>query len=226
MKILYGVVGEGMGHATRSRVVLEHLTRHHEVMIVASGRAYDFLVARFPNVQKIWGFTIAYEQNAVNVLKTALQNVKGAVKGWPENVRQYFEISESFKPDCVVSDFESFAYLYARNWRVPVISLDNIQMINRCQHAPEIIEGFEREFQLTKGIVKSKMPGAYHYLITTFFYPPLRKRRTSLHPSILRPEILAAKSEPGEHLLVYQTSTSNKELPKVLERSGLECRVY
>lgn len=226
MKILYGVVGEGMGHATRSRVVIEHLQKRHEVFVVASGRAYDFLSARFPNVQKIWGFTLAYEENVVQKLRTAIQNVSGAVKGWPENVRQYFELSEQFQPDCVVSDFESFAYLYARNWMLPVISLDNIQILNRCAHPPEIVEGFEREFQLAKGIVKSKMPGSYHYLITTFFRPEVRKARTTLHPPVLRPEILAAKPERGDHLLVYQTATSNQELPKVLERSGIECRIY
>ena len=40
MRILYGVVGEGMGHAMRSRVVLEHLVGlGHDVEIMASGRA-------------------------------------------------------------------------------------------------------------------------------------------------------------------------------------------
>src|SRR5687767_7766027 len=35
MRILYGVVGEGMGHATRSRVVLAHLLASgHEVKVV------------------------------------------------------------------------------------------------------------------------------------------------------------------------------------------------
>jgi uncharacterized protein (TIGR00661 family) len=38
MKILYGVVGEGMGHAMRSRVVLDHLTQQHDVQVVVSGR--------------------------------------------------------------------------------------------------------------------------------------------------------------------------------------------
>ncbi len=48
MRILYGVVGEGMGHAMRSRVVLEHLfAQGHEVEIMASGRAVDFLDKRF-----------------------------------------------------------------------------------------------------------------------------------------------------------------------------------
>ena len=43
MKILYGVVGEGMGHATRSKVVLSALAAHHELQVVVSGRAYDYL---------------------------------------------------------------------------------------------------------------------------------------------------------------------------------------
>ncbi len=226
MKILYGVVGEGMGHATRSRVILDHLSKNHEVQVVVSGRAYEFLNARFPNVHKIWGYTLAYEDNAVVKLKTALQNAKGALTGVPENVRQYFEISEKLAPDCVITDFETFSYLYAKNWMLPVINIDNMQIINRCVHDPSITEGHQADFQLAKGIVKSKVPGCLHYLVTTFFYPELRKPRTTLHPPILRPEILAAKSEPGEHLLVYQTSTSNSGLPEMLKRTGIPCRIY
>ncbi|MGE3668821.1 MAG: glycosyltransferase family protein, partial [Polyangiaceae bacterium] len=47
MRILYGVVGEGMGHATRSRVILEHLVRRgHQIKVVVSGRAHRFLTER------------------------------------------------------------------------------------------------------------------------------------------------------------------------------------
>ena len=46
MNILYGVVGEGMGHATRSRVVIEHLrTKGHQVKVVVSGRAHGCIEA-------------------------------------------------------------------------------------------------------------------------------------------------------------------------------------
>ena len=226
MRILYGVVGEGMGHATRSRVVLEHLVKKHDVHIVVSGRARDYLAKRFENVHNIWGFTIQYEGNSVKKWQTLLQNLKGAVTGWPQNVKKYFELVESFQPDVVISDFESFSYLFARNHFIPVISVDNMQIINRCKHEPDIIAGHEDQFELTKSIVKSKLPGAFHYLVTTFFYPPVRKERTTLVPSILRPEILAAKSEPGEHLLVYQTMTTNTALMDELKKSGRECRIY
>lgn len=226
MRILYGVVGEGMGHATRSSVMLEHLTRQHEVHVVVSGRARDYLARRFENVHKIWGLTLKYEGNSVRKLGTLLENLRGAVSGFPENIKAYFELVDAFEPDVVVSDFESFSYLYAVNHLLPVISVDNMQIINRARHAPELLAGYQQEFELTRGIVKTKLPGCFHYLVTTFFYPELRKDRTTLVPSILRPEILAAQSQPGEHLLIYQTSTTNTQLLDALRKSGLPCRVY
>lgn len=226
MRILYGVVGEGMGHATRSRVLLERLVKEHEVHIVVSGRAKDYLAQRFVNVHGIWGLTLAYEDNAVKKWQTILENVTGAVTGWPQNVRTYFELVESFQPDVVVSDFESFSYLFGRNHRLPVVSIDNMQIINRCRHDGQMIADYEGPFELSRSLVKSKLPGCFHYLITTFFRPEIRKERTSLHPPILRDEILRAKSEPGEHLLVYQTSTSNAALPDILKRTGIPCRIY
>lgn len=230
MRILYGVVGDGMGHAVRSRVVLDELVKSHDVQVVVSGRAHDYLAQRAGEhlqVRKIWGFTMVTEDNEVRNFRTLLSNVRGAIAGgWPLNVRAYFDIAQRFQPDVVISDFESWSYLFAVNHRLPVISLDNVQMVNRCKHAPEIVRGHETDFQIAKGVVKTKVPRAFHYLITTFFYPPVRKRRTTLHPPVLRPEILAARAEPAGHLLVYQTYTTHAELPRLLEKTGLECRIY
>jgi uncharacterized protein (TIGR00661 family) len=230
MRILYGVVGEGMGHAMRSRVVIDHLAKQHEVQVVVSGRAYDYLKARESDhlgVNRIWGLSIVYEDNEVQNFRTVLHNVAGAVTGgWPKNVRAYFDLAEAFRPDVVVSDFESWSYLYGRTRGVPVISLDNMQVLARCSHAPEILRGHELDFQVAKALVKAKLPGCFHYLVTTFFYPPVRKPRTSLHPSVIRPEILGAHPERGEHLLVYQTSESSTGLGELLAASGRECRVY
>jgi uncharacterized protein (TIGR00661 family) len=230
MRILYGVVGEGMGHAIRSRVILDELVKAHDVEVVVSGRAHDYLAQRAGEhlrVRKIWGLTMVTEDNEVRNFRTLLQNVRGAVTGgWPRNVRAYFDLMREFQPEVVISDFESWSYLFAVNHRLPVISIDNMQIINRCRHEPAILRGHENDFQIAKGVVKTKLPGAAHYLVTTFFYPPVRKRRTTLHPPVLRPEILAARPEPGEHLLVYQTYTTNAALPQLLEATGLPCRVY
>src|SRR4029077_5268826 len=98
-----------MGHATRSRVVLEELVKEHEVQVVASGRAHAYLAERFPDVHRIWGFTIHSGGNDIRPIPTVLQNLRGAVSGWPRNVRAYFKILASFRPEVVISDFESFS---------------------------------------------------------------------------------------------------------------------
>ena len=227
MRILYGVVGEGMGHATRSRVVIDHLVeRGHDVRVVASGRARDYLAGRAAPVGEIWGLTIAYTANEVRRWQTLARNLQGAVSGWPRNVREYFRIAEEFAPDAVVSDFESFAWLFGRRHRLPVISVDNIQVIDRCRHDEAITDGHQADFELARALVRWKLPGCRHYVVTTFFRPPVRRARTTLVPSLLRPQILEARPEEGEHLLVYQTAEGNEGLPLALAASGLECRVY
>jgi len=216
-----------MGHATRSRVVIDHLvSRGHDVRVVASGRARGYPDGRAAPVGEIWGLTIAYSENEVRRWQTLASNLQGAVSGWPQNVREYFRITEEFAPEAVVSDFESFAWLFGRRHRLPVISVDNIQVIDRCRHDRAITDGHQADFELARALVRWKLPGCRHYVVTTFFRPPVRRPRTTLVPPLLRPAILAARPEGGEHLLVYQTAEGNEGLPQALAASGLPCRVY
>lgn len=227
MKILYGVVGEGMGHAMRSRVVLTHLVEQgHEIEIIASGRATDFLAKHFEGVNRIHGFHMIYEENRVRRSKTLWSNVLTGATGVPQNIAAYFEMIKDYSPEVVISDFESWTYLFAKAHRLPIISIDNMQIINRCSHETDIILGHEADFQITKAFVKGKLPFCDHYLITTFFRPPTRKPNTTLIPPILRPEILAAKPTHGDHLLVYQTAEGNADLIDTLASTGIECRIY
>jgi uncharacterized protein (TIGR00661 family) len=226
MRILYGVTGEGMGHATRSKVILTHLTKKgHAIKIVVSGRAHAYLKKHFPDVEEIHGLHIAYEDNAVKRRRTAWELLKEAPEGARRNFEKFLDISDSFKPEVVISDFESFSYYFGKEKRLPVISIDNMQVLNRCELEVEIPKEEKADYQIAKNVVKAKLPGCFHYLITSFFFPKVRKRNTSLYPPILRDEILAAKPTPGEHILVYQTSTSNTELVSVLQ-SMKEHRFY
>jgi uncharacterized protein (TIGR00661 family) len=226
MKILYGVTGEGMGHAMRSRVVIEHLlAAGHSVEIMASGRAATFLAKRFEGVNTIHGFHMVLEENRVRRGKTLWSNVVAGAVGVPRNIAAYFELIASFEPEVVISDFESWTYLYGKHHRLPLLSIDNMQVIHRCTLPAEIIEDHSVAFELTKAFIKTKLPGCDAYYITTFFRPEPRKPNTYLFPPILRPEILAAKRAPGDHLLVYQPG-ANEALQHALAATGAEYRIY
>ena len=225
MRILYGAVGEGLGHATRSRVVVAHLLEQgHEVKMAASGRALPYLREHLPDVEEIWGTSFVLEQGTVNAWKTLSANIRGGLHGVPEDWHRGSAIARSFGPDVVITDFDGFAYLFAKAHRKPVLSVDNIQMVDRCHHDAEIRKGVERDYLAARAFVGAKIPRADRYLITTFFRPPLRKQRTMLIPSLLRPEILAAKPERGEHLLVY--GRISQASIAALEGSGVTSHVY
>ncbi len=217
VKILYGVVGEGMGHATRSRVILENLLhKGHEIRVVVSGRAHKFLADKFKGrphigIEEIQGLHLKFDGNDLDLSESVLSNLSGAPKSIKDNLAVWRKINDDFAATAVVSDFESFAYFFARVERLPVISIDNMQVINRCAHDDFVSDGKSFAFHLAKFAVKAKLPGAYHYLVSSFFFPKVKKPRTTLVSPILRPEILSARREPGDHVLVYQTAAANAE---------------
>ena len=226
MRILYGVAGEGMGHATRSHAFLADLVGEHDVLVVASGRAHDYLAQHFPQVREILGFSLAYEDNAIRRWETVAQNLRGAVSGWPAQVRSFYEVARDFEPDVVVSDFEAFVLTVARRERVPAISVDNIMMLDRCRHDEGIVGGDTLDFELARQIARTKAAGLHWAIVPTFFRPPLRRAATTLVAPVLREAVLAAEAEQGEHLLVYQTAAGSETLVRTLHETGLPCRLY
>ena len=232
MTILYGVPGEGLGHATRSKVVIAWLLEQgHDVRVVSSSRAFTLLDKTFPGrVLEIKGFHLAYKQLTVSKSRTLGLTLRTAPEALQTNFRQYRQLLRGFRPQVVVSDFESFSYFYAKLLRVPVISLDNMQIISRARLDVAVPPAQREHFDLARHLVRLKLPRARHYLITTFFELPLKARfaeRTTLVPSIIRPEIQAAGPTKGDYVLVYQTATTQTDLVGILQQlPDQEFRVY
>ena len=107
----YGVNGEGMGHATRSEVVIESLLERHEVRVVASGAAFRHLSERLPRVDEIFGPTFALDEGEIRRWATVRQNLLLAQHELPHTVRTWISEVDDWKPDVVISDFEPLAGL-------------------------------------------------------------------------------------------------------------------
>jgi uncharacterized protein (TIGR00661 family) len=249
MRILYGVVGEGMGHATRSKVTLEWLLgQGHQVKVVVSGRAHKFLdrelSSKFPrcdaapdgtaavDVIEILGLIMKYVDNAFDDAGSVLKNVLRVPAMVAQNASAYYDDIVRFRPQAVITDFDSFAHLYGRVHGIPIVSIDNQAIIHRCE-IPEAAKDADRSaFVATKAFVKAKMPGCEWYIVTSFFFPPLREKyaeNTVLVPPILRKAILDArptKATEGKHFVVYQTSASDTTLVPTLQAWGEPCVVY
>lgn len=219
MNILYGVPGEGMGHATRSKVVIAHLLEQgHDVCVVSSSRAYQLLARTFPGrVHEIRGFHLAYKGLTVSKSRTASLTLRTAPENLLVNFRKYRELLCDMDFDLIISDFESFSYFFARWKRLPVISIDNMQIIHRAQLDVPVPAAERGNLAVARQIVRAKLPRCQHYFVSTFFPLPLTKPNTTLVPPIIRPEILATRASTGQHVLIYQSATNQKDLVPLLQ---------
>lgn len=223
MKILYGVPSEGMGHATRSHVIIEHLLgAGHDVRIATSDRAFEFLNKSFPDrCFRIEGLHLKYEHGSVDKSASFAHLMANAPEDLIANVQQYFRLRKEGNPDVVISDFESFTFYFAKLQRLPLLSIDNMQVINRCALEFEIPEAEWDSFQLARTIIKAKVPFCQRYLVTSFFDAPTTKPKTVVVPPILRELVIrtkAAQLPQADHILVYQTASAQDDLISGLEK--------
>lgn len=133
MRILYGLASEGMGHAIRSKVALDWLARSHELMVVCGGRPFEVLSGQFENVHEIVGTGLAYGGNALTFWRTIGVNVKRAPKAIPRNAAVLWGVVKDFKPDLVITDFESLTSFYADVSKTRLVSIDNMQIADKCE---------------------------------------------------------------------------------------------
>jgi uncharacterized protein (TIGR00661 family) len=224
VRILYGVNGEGMGHATRSEVAIGALLAEHDVRVMASGAAFKYLEPRLGHVSEVFGPSFAMDHGEIRRWASVTHTVAAAKRELPGSVRSWMAAVHEWRPDVVVTDFEPLSGIYARSAHVPLVCVDNIHMIDRCRHDDEITAGAHEDFRIARAVTRAMVPTAGDYVITTFFEPPLLKGRTVLVPPIVRPAIVAAQPERGEHLLVY--SGGSDALIDTLRECGVPSRVY
>lgn len=229
MKILYGVCGEGLGHAMRSAVVAEHLlSKGHDVRFVSAGRAYKYLTDRWPGkATYVLGLGTVMKANTIQPGATLLANV--AKMTFAPLAHAATAIGVGKVPDAVISDFDPWTARYASIVGVPLIAVDNIHFMNRCTHPREVVVGGAPADRTSAAImfpgVNSMVPSARRYIVTTFVGAALSSAHpgTSLHAPIIRPKVLAAAgATPSDHVTVYFNDKSDhqKVMAALLKSEG------
>ena len=228
-RILYGVVGSGLGHAMRAQVIAEHLrATGHRVMIASSGRALSLLRSRGFESLAIRGADFVFSGGRVAWGSTLFRLLSTAPDALSENLRTCRSVIRRWRPDAVVTDFESVTSLAGTLMGVPVISLDHQHVIDRCHHPKRVVDRVSR-YRLLRAVCAAKTFSCTRYIVSSFFFPRLEAENTTLVGPILRPEVEAALSHPARprHVLVYQTSSTDQQLvPTLLEARTHRFVVY
>jgi len=220
-RIWYSVCGEGMGHATRSDSVLAWLTKKHEVLITAAERSYPYLRERYGSrVHKIYGNTLVYKDNNVQYLRSFARFIRTMPYMVVANYRILRPLIGRFKPDVIISDFESASEYFSLLFGIPCINIDNNHALT------ELKTRFKHSFYQTC-IIRFLHPWASHYIITAFAeFHARRPGRTKVVPPIIRESVLSLKPVDKDFVLIYQTSETNIRMLPVLKKTGIRYRIY
>ncbi len=203
MRIAYGVMGYGRGHATRSSAALTALQREHEVTLFTSGDAYDMLAQRF-NTVRIPMIGYVYDSaGRWSVTKTITGNFGGAAdllfrgKGVQTVEREFRERGI----ELVISDSEAWTHRAAQNLKIPRISFDHVGIIAWCKpHFPDdlMLTG------LRDGWGYRTLMGQPDRILISSFYPAEPKSPTTrLVGPILREELDRITPSENNFLLAY-----------------------
>ena len=188
-RILYGLCGIGIGHAIRSRVILDYLLKHHEVMILTSKNAYHYLKQHYSHVENIEGFEFVFKNNTLINHKTLLKNLYKINPNTIDTLELTKRKVDAFNPQLVISDMETYSMYLAKWKKIPLINLDNQHfLLYGKYHVPKryFLPYLKALFVMNLATRK-----ANHYFIITFPGVKLDKKKniTPLLP-IVRKEIV------------------------------------
>ena len=214
--------------AIRSSVIISHLIKNHDVYIFSSERAYKYLAEKFDNVYEIGGFNTVYENNEVNNVKTFLDALKVSPGDLKNGYRTLYKMARQVKPNIIISDFEIYANLLSKILNLPLISLDsldNIHMLAETEY--EEPKKHKTDIFTANAVARIYIQNPKRYILTSFFFPPLKHpQKAAIYPPVLRDKILKLESEKGDHILVYQTSTSSLNIVEGLKAIDEKFIVY
>ena len=203
-KIVYGVSGEGSGHSSRAREMIDHLQQlGHIVTVVSYDRGYRNLKDDF-DVFETEGLHIASSDNRVSKVKTFTDNLQRLPLGHKKLNALRKDVFKTLRPDCVITDFEPMCAYLAHHYNLPLITIDNQHRIRYMTYpCPARLQ---TERRMTVNIIRAMVPRPDISLVTTFYYGKPKNDRTLFFPPILRREVLALQPFCADHILVYLTS--------------------
>lgn len=222
-RIIYGVQGNGRGHAIRALTIARRFPAHeflfltHTDGIPVLNRQYR--TVKCPNPETpVRGHRVA-----------GLDMAKSNLRFWARRnriLKSVVDLFEDFRPDVAVTDYEHFVPVAARKLGVPCLSIDHQHIVTSWNHEVPVsqVPSYVGAFVAARAFFSS----ASEYLVVSFFQPP--RPRTDMPakhvPPLLRDLVLERDKTEGEHVLAYQsTSTFGKFLP-FLRSTGRPVIVY
>lgn len=226
MRIAYGVMGYGRGHAMRTMSVLPALARDHEITVFAGGDAYEVLAPRF-NTVRIPTIGYQYGSGGTHSLPITLARNLAPIGDLLFGGRGIEQVSAAMRSrgiDLVISDSEAWTHRVAQRLALPRISFDHVGIIAYCKphFPPDLWAAGIRDgwgYRRLMGVPE-------RILISSFYRAEPAYPQVQLVGPMLRDEVRAARPRDGDYLLAYFNKGEHQYRPHI-DRSLrlLDCKV-
>ncbi|PTU31524.1 glycosyltransferase family protein [Stenotrophobium rhamnosiphilum] len=215
MRIAYGVMGYGRGHAMRTSAVLPALMKEHEVTVFAGGDAYEELAPRFPTVRiPIIGYQ--YNDRGSHSFPKTIASNFSPVADLLFHGQGMAQVEREFKArdiQLVISDSEAWTHRVAQKLKIPRISFDHVGIIAYCKShfPPDLWLAGQRDawgYRTLMGIPE-------RILISSFYPAEGAYPGVKVVGPMLRDEVLRVQPSKGDFLLAYFNKGQHQYLPRL-----------
>ncbi len=226
------LAGEGRGHATRARTLIDSLRGRHSLTVHTFGAALAFLEPLYRDVadvsvREIPGVTFRYGRSGkVDYARTTL----GALGSLRDLARARVRLADELRSsgaDAIVTDFEPLLPRAARSAGIPVIAIDH-QSVLRYGDFSHLPSDLQRSAVVLGTCVGKWTPRPDVQVSSSFYRPGLRRPGAPVRfvGVLLRDVVRQAQPSTGQHIVAYLRRGTTPEAVDVLRRSPHEVRLY
>lgn len=229
--IFYAINGEGRGHASRARAIIEGLRSRHRVVVYAAGHAFQLLSPVYANseieVRAIPGMRFHYTANRrVALGLSAIENLPylSRIGRAVERITAHMEIEQ---PKLAITDFEPIIPRAALCAGIPLISLDHQHFLvtNDLSTLPLFLQTYAK---VASPFVRAFCHSQTETIVSSFFVaPPKHGWEHAAHVGVmLRPEVVSATISDGRYLVAYLRRSVPQSVIRALQNCGLPVHIY
>ena len=232
----FSCAGEGRGHATRLRTVVEALRGEHCIRLFAPGVAFEFLSDAYGTamldgrgdvtVTRIPGLMFRYRNGRVSKPGT-LWDAGGYLRRLNRLVTALRREMDAGRPDLVISDFEPALPRAAQRAGVPTLSLDH-QHFMLISDLAELPLWLRLHVWAMVPVVAAYCPKPVETVASSFYFPPLRRglKNVTQIGTLLRPAVRDANTCDAGHIVAYLRKFGDPHVLQTLAACGRPVRVY
>jgi len=231
-KIFYSLSGEGRGHASRARCIIDDLHSLHDITVYAPGHAYDMLeplyrTSRSVKVIRIPGLMFHYnERKRLDYGITALKAIDYYIRS-SKLVKDLCRDIDREKPELIITDFEPALPKAAERCQLPYISINHQHFLLTYD-----LSSLPPLLQQRAAVMGSAINLFYRKqvktIVSSFYFPPLKPFLKDVFQVgvFLNKKIRSLTPGDNGSILVYLRRFSDKKLLTALNSLNRRIIIY